>query len=517
MTEGTMGRIPGLLAPDRTATAARQRSHAKALAILDEHYQTGRPFALYFRTFSVKELVGDDGQGYGTASLQNSLLEALGQAGFALVMVQDPSEKLDVLSYPEGSELHPFAADTPAIRLANDRWTEGVAELILRAELVISELLDASGGGARELEICKEIGRADRTVVVLRETFGDHPFSHLDDDEVIRSLFRVVHLDELDLKELLRTFVWHDLVDRLRAIAALPDAERLALIATGKMDTQIPISFAGVAEGFERSAQTYRRAGHHLGAVLAYTTASRVARRAGHPARAVDYALAAAWDCERGVGHERTAATLALAEELMAQAEASAMDAAELRDARTKLAVHRASLMLETGREEEGRGLLLDALNAARGVDDHLSASRLLERLTREAWERRSPVEAMNRAQETLREARAAGDKVAIATGLTLVGQCFSHLREPKLAADSFNEALALFKGASPPEIAWETFIFFGQLAQAWKMVSPRPFFEAALAIAQTLGLKAEENQTKRVLASIPADGQTAPSGPRAG
>jgi hypothetical protein len=193
------------------------------------------------------------------------------------------------------------------------------------------------------------------------------------------------------------------------------------------------------------------------------------------------------------------------------------MDAAELRDARTKLAVHRASLMLETGREEEGRGLLLDALNAARGVDDHLSASRLLERLTREAWERRSPVEAMNRAQETLREARAAGDKVAIATGLTLVGQCFSHLREPKLAADSFNEALALFKGASPPEIAWETFIFFGQLAQAWKMVSPRPFFEAALAIAQTLGLKAEENQTKRVLASIPADGQTAPSGPRAG
>jgi hypothetical protein len=48
-------------------------------------------------------------------------------------------------------------------------------------------------------------------------------------------------------------------------------------------------------------------------------------------------------------------------------------------------------------------------------------------------------------------------------------------------------------------------------------MVSPRPFFEAALAIAQTLGLKAEENETKRVLASIPADGQTAPSGPKAG
>jgi len=503
VTGAAATRIPGLLTPDQKATDARRRSHAQALAILDDHYATGRPFALYFRTFSFTRLVGDNGSGEGTSYLQNTLLQALRRVGLGLVMVQDPSELAEVLHQDNG--FNPFAAETPAIRLADNRWTEGVAELVARAELIVSELGAVSHGTTKELEICQETARADRVVAVLAETFGDHPLPRLDEERIVRALLRAVHANEIDLNDPLATFGWRDLVDRMMVIAQMPVEERLSLLESGRMDQRVPISFSGLAEGYSHFAALYRRAGHHLGAVLAYTKASQVAQHTGDPGRALRWALDAAAESERGVGREKMTATLALAEELLIQLRQTAANTSEVRDAETTLAMGRANLLFEAGQEDEGRTLLTNHLDQTTAAGDHLNASRLLERLTREALGRGSLLEAMNRAQAALNEARAAGDQTAIAAGLTFVGRCYAMLGEPRLAADSFNEAIALFPRGSPPEVAWETFMFFGQLVQASGLgVSPRPLFEAAVAIAQQLGLKAEENDAKRAVASIP-------------
>jgi tetratricopeptide (TPR) repeat protein len=237
-------------------------AHAAALAILEDHTATGRPFGLFLHAFAIRQYYCHRPDGSGALLLDQHLDRVLRAEGARLVKVQDTDRFSATLS------------DAPALLLKNETWLAAVRALMARAEMIVSECQFLSPGVLAELQALAEMRRIDRTILVLPSP----PLDFIGNKDDVQVFARAIHQHELIVEYPARTFVFADLIDRIGRIARLDAAERVRLIAETGLDAAVPVSFQGVPEGLERLARDYAK-DKNLGA--AYFAGSRAIKCSG--------------------------------------------------------------------------------------------------------------------------------------------------------------------------------------------------------------------------------------------
>lgn len=208
----------------------RRAQHQKAIDVIEAHERSGAPFVLMLQSYRVMQQivrseteVGDD--------LENLLADSL-PYGVGFVEIQPPGA--DAFSQMRFRDSSTFRIHAPALVLTNDTWFEAVTWLIQRAEMFVVLMGLDSAGLTRELGALVENGRTDRTVVLYNELIA-HAMPFLD------RFGRVLSVADLESDDVLRTFVFTDLLDRLVQIREAPH-------------TPLPVSATGVRDAFERLA-----------------------------------------------------------------------------------------------------------------------------------------------------------------------------------------------------------------------------------------------------------------------
>jgi hypothetical protein len=200
--------IPSI-GPDRRSdldSAARQ--------VLKDYVERKVPFVLYLRAFAVTVWHGP--KEFGLQLLENVVSGAI--AGFAnVITIQDQN-----LSLYSGSG-SPSDRTAPALLLGNEQWQEVAEQLIMHADLIVSEALVLSPGVRYELERIYANGAWGRTVLVLPPLGGELP--ELDGDPLIQLFPRCVWAEDFHTIPFERHAVSAPLLDRLNRIAADPEAE----------------------------------------------------------------------------------------------------------------------------------------------------------------------------------------------------------------------------------------------------------------------------------------------------
>jgi hypothetical protein len=147
-----------------------------------------------------------------------------------------------------------FDKEVPALLLDNSLWLSAVKVLIQRSQLIVSECEGLSPGVVDELQACVELGKADRTVLVLPSP----PFEFVGNEKDVQGFPRAMHQHELDPKYPARSVVFRDLIGRIARIAKLDPKERVRLTRSGELDKTIPVTFRGVASGLFRNVRSTR-------------------------------------------------------------------------------------------------------------------------------------------------------------------------------------------------------------------------------------------------------------------
>jgi tetratricopeptide (TPR) repeat protein len=281
-------RRSGWLVPRRSLKDTQRARLEAALAVLDAHRKSGTPFLLYLRSFGVRQLYGpENAEGL---PMEAHLKQELARVGANLLRVQDQNL---------GGALDPafeaLSVQIPALPLRNETWLDAVKELILRAEMIVSECLKLSPPVVAELKAIVAAGKVDQTTLILpSQVFvGNEP--------EIAEFPRVVHQYDMNHAHPANTFSIRDLIDRLGRIAALSDVERKRLVRKNQLSAAVPVTYEGVAEGLLRLARHYAEK-KSRGAVVFYGTRAALALRAKNDyVGAVESQLAVAEMC-RGAG-----------------------------------------------------------------------------------------------------------------------------------------------------------------------------------------------------------------------
>lgn len=225
------------------------RRHEAALANLEEHETNGKPFVLYLRKFGIRQLYGDENDPYGRAhpegfTLDDNLHRWTQWRGVGFVKVHDLGISMDAAI--DGTRI-------PALFL-NDAWLDAVVAMISRAELIVSECQFLSAGVQAELQACIDLGRIDRTVLVLPSP----PFDFIGNEPIVQRFARTIHIHELDPAPV-ASAVFTDLIERIGRIAKLEPTRRRSLIQNRELDAVAPVTFRGVATGLFKIARDYAR------------------------------------------------------------------------------------------------------------------------------------------------------------------------------------------------------------------------------------------------------------------
>jgi tetratricopeptide (TPR) repeat protein len=279
----------------------QQSLHEAALGVLDEHDATGRPFALYLRAFSFRQLYGHrlDGNGVpidddpAAVPLDEHLRAWLGRRAVGLVRVQDVSPVMGLMS---------FFSRAPALMLRSETWLDAVEALMRSAELIVSECQGLSPGVIAELGACVRLGRADRTVLVLPSP----PMEFVGNEREVYDFGRAIHQHELDTEQPARSPVLRDLIARLARIARLTPDERLRLAREGRLDEAFPVPFKSAAAASLRLAGVYAARENVGAAFYAGTRAVKIVERSAGEVAAVPWRLRLADLCARA-GNEKLA------------------------------------------------------------------------------------------------------------------------------------------------------------------------------------------------------------------
>ena len=88
--------------------------------------------------------------------------------------------------------------------------------------MIVSECEGLSPGVVDELQACVELGKADRTVLILPSP----PFEFVGNEKDVQGFPRAMHQHELDPKYPARSVVFRDLIGRIARIAKLDPKER---------------------------------------------------------------------------------------------------------------------------------------------------------------------------------------------------------------------------------------------------------------------------------------------------
>ena len=258
------------------------------------------PFALFLWAFRFnKGLRFHPTYGQNEFMLELHLHRWLRKRGAGLLRVQNASDELGtILDRCRGEEV-------PALLLDNSQWLSAVKSLIHASQLIVSECMGGNPGIVAELGACIELGKTDRTVLVL----PDFPYQFVDDERLIQAFPRFVHQNELDPEYPLSSPVFADLLDRITHIANLDPKERIRLTQSGELDEAIPVSFRGVAPGLFRIAQNYAREKNGDATYIAAGRAARAALAASGIRKHLDYLLRLSDLCDEA-GHTKGALSM---------------------------------------------------------------------------------------------------------------------------------------------------------------------------------------------------------------
>jgi tetratricopeptide (TPR) repeat protein len=137
------------------------------------------------------------------------------------------------------------------------------------------------------LVTAEETGAADRTVVMVDgETVPDT--AAVMETPRLAAFHRVLWVGDLERPDVLHTFVFADLVDRLKAIGAKASPERRDSIEAGTLDCEFPVTWQGVREGYEQLAVGSRADSRSHFAAQYFGTVSSIAWRDGDVAGAIE-------------------------------------------------------------------------------------------------------------------------------------------------------------------------------------------------------------------------------------
>ena len=274
---------PWLAEPGERSDAQRAL-HEAALALLDEHEATGRPYALYLRTFAFRQLYchrldasGQPIDDLSAVTLDEHLRQWLGRRGVGILRVQDVD--------PVFGEI--FDSGTPALLLRSETWLDAVESLIGGAELIVSECQALTPGVITELQKIPQLHRADRTVLVLPSP----PIEFVGNERDVYEFGRGIHQHELDQLRPARSAVFRDLIARAATIARVAPEERLSLIRERRLDQRFPVPYRTAAAAALRLANLYA-AEKNVGATsFAGTRAVKIVERGGGELEAVSWRL----------------------------------------------------------------------------------------------------------------------------------------------------------------------------------------------------------------------------------
>ena len=203
-------------APPRDSVEQRSRLHADALELLKAYDERGMPFALSLRNYHITVHHGPFERG---AQYVETMIRRALPAGAGVLTIQDQG---DIAIYTgSGSSADRGAA---SLLLPDDEWREIVAGLIPFADLIVSEPYMLTEAVRFELDTARHHGSWDRTVVVLPPL--NSPFATLDSDPLIQMFPRCVWADTFHTTSFEDLPVVADLLQRMRDLTALPDAER---------------------------------------------------------------------------------------------------------------------------------------------------------------------------------------------------------------------------------------------------------------------------------------------------
>jgi tetratricopeptide (TPR) repeat protein len=285
----------------------RRTLHRKAIETVMRHEAEGTPFVLMLRTYGVVQLFSEIDNGPPHA-LENLLFDGLKGTGAGFLQVQ-------VDDHSVGNSLYDVAISTdirvhaPSLFIDSAGWLEQVTYLIERAECIVVLLSLATPGVVQELETILAAGRADRTVVlvageeaggavdntvVLYDDEHEPDFTAVLEAPILTSFPRVLWVGDLTRPSPLETFVFRDLVERLKSIEGLESIERKKLIRDGNLDRGLPVTWKEVRRGFEDLAMASRAARRSHFAAQYFARVAMLAKMEGDVHGAIEAAIAEA-------------------------------------------------------------------------------------------------------------------------------------------------------------------------------------------------------------------------------
>jgi tetratricopeptide (TPR) repeat protein len=474
------------LAPRPPEDELRKALHAAALALLAEHDRTGKPFVLYLRAFAIRQLYGheldQDGQVVDESTalvLEEHLQRALAPRGVGVVKIEDTSSP-DVLG-----------GRVPALVLDQDKWFPVVQRLIASAELIVSECLFLRPGVLAELKACIELGRVDRTVLVLPSP----PIQH-GKPEDIEPFARAVYQHDLIWQSPEKSIVFRDLVARISRIAAMEPAERVRLIRQGRLDEAEPVTFRGVPTGLLRLASAYAEKKNVNATYLVGARAALAARSAYGLARSLQY-LARVADLSVQAGSTELAITVLddISQEISAhEAELGAAAVKRLRAAIRRRRIKWLGMLfeplLDQGKAEELWRLANSQAGHALQRRDHAVLAQCLSWMAVAAVYAGKYELGKDHAQDAIMFAKGCRDRFREGFASVYLGHALRRLGETRDAAKAYAGALTLLPKAKVGRIHAVAMLSMAEVTA--ELGTPAPaaeIFASALTMAQGMEL----------------------------
>jgi tetratricopeptide (TPR) repeat protein len=222
---------------------SRSELHNAAVKVIEEYRNEGKPFILYLRKFDIDVF---HGKNETNRYLTDEYLVSNLPQGINFISIQEPQN----LGGKDDSILF---RKVPSLDLRDIKWEDVVDELIIFADIIISECLMLSEGVEYELTTCLKYNKHHQTVLILPPP--NSPLETIDDDEQIQNFPRCIWANEFFTTNLLDSFVISDLLERIKDIAELNKQERIKLIDGRERLLRYPITYKGIAEGYISEAK----------------------------------------------------------------------------------------------------------------------------------------------------------------------------------------------------------------------------------------------------------------------
>jgi hypothetical protein len=223
----------------------REAMHAQALEALRARECDGTPFILYLTTFGLD--ISHTASPFGPELLENSVLDAVPEP-VNVIRIQD-HRAMD--SY--ASTAISVRRRSPALLLNDDIWKNVAEALISSADLIISECYMLGAGVRFELERAYNLGRWDRTVLVLPPLLS--PIALVDNDPLVQMFPFCVWADAFHTHQFFDLPVTKPMLKRLNKLAALPPEDLRALTTPQAREAFMPLDLEAIARDLTHEAQ----------------------------------------------------------------------------------------------------------------------------------------------------------------------------------------------------------------------------------------------------------------------